>query len=289
MRSLRFLPLLLPLLLLRAPAREVASHEIPAAQEDATDFVNARLTATVRRAVEDALKRTRTDPEKAVHAVFKAMVFPLTKRSIASIELAMERDPDVRPLLNFGKVPEGERDANGAWAPTLRLRKEEADLCVGLDKFGHFFEEGYVYYQIVKEFPEDGEKRAEGFGRWLEGQRPDDGTLAWIYRTKKMDLWWTDPEGKREYSLIESFGAHTPGKELGLENGSSPADLEANAQGLRFYQWLSKTMARAPRSGPVEGFVAQLKVDIREYLNEKWDERKNPNVKRLEERPAPGK
>jgi hypothetical protein len=96
-------------------------------------------------------------------------------------------------------------------------------IYVGSDKLGHFLQQGYQYYQIAKSKGAAGEKVAESFGVGTE-------------------------KG--------NFGLQTTGV-------MSHADLEANRQGMRFYQQLAAN--------------ANLKFDIAHYINKNWNEGQNPN------------
>lgn len=96
-------------------------------------------------------------------------------------------------------------------------------IYVGSDKLGHFLQQGYQYYQIAKSKGAAGKKMAERMG--IQSEK-------------------------------EGFGLQTTGV-------MSHADLEANRQGMRFYQELAAD--------------ANLKFDIAHYINKNWNEGQNPN------------
>lgn len=96
-------------------------------------------------------------------------------------------------------------------------------ICVGTDKFGHFFQQGYQYYEIARRKSSGTSAAAEEFGR---------GTEIWM-------------AGLRATGVF------------------SNADLEANRQGLKFYDDL--------KASPTMTF------DIAKYFSSKWNEQVNPS------------
>ncbi|MBI2921764.1 MAG: hypothetical protein HYY18_11830 [Planctomycetes bacterium] len=274
---------LLLILVPDAPAREVASSAPRPGQKPVNDGVNALLTRTRDEAIREAWKKSPGDTEKVLVAVYKAFVFPLRNRSVAAVERALERDPEIAAELNYGTLPEKERVDHTVFAPSLLVRKENIDIAVGLDKFGHFFEEGFFCRQVAAE---GGEARALGMSRWLEGLAPDEESVAWIRRTRKLKLWWVDEDGKRDHDLVGAFGAHAAGKATGVERGSSPADIEANLAGMRWFADLEALLRKAPKDAAgLEKLLRDNPVRIEAIVTEAWDEARNPNVKTLEQAP----
>lgn len=96
-------------------------------------------------------------------------------------------------------------------------------IYVGSDKLGHFLQQGHEYYKIAKTRGKKGIEAAEKYGLGTE-------------------------KG--------GFGLKTTGV---LSHG----DLEANRQGLKFYQQLE--------SNP------NMTFDFKNYINIKWNERHNPS------------
>jgi hypothetical protein len=148
-------------------------------------------------------------------------------------------------------------------APCMRLCGE----CVGVDKIGHFFEEGLIYQDIMK--AKGDKKYAIGFGQWVEGKAPGDkDVLRWIKAQGHFPIRWggglflyTDI-----YDMFGWFGdkaPNYPGGPVGM------ADLEANAAGLDFWN----------THFPLDGAKGAdpSKFDICKYVTNKWDENKNPN------------
>jgi hypothetical protein len=96
-------------------------------------------------------------------------------------------------------------------------------IYVGSDKLGHFLQQGHEYYEIVKSKGASGVQEAENYGKETE---------------------------------TGGFGLRTTGI-------MSHADLEANRQGLKFYQQLYTD--------------SKMVFDIANYINKKWNEGYNPN------------
>jgi Domain of unknown function (DUF4157) len=96
-------------------------------------------------------------------------------------------------------------------------------ICIGSDKLGHFIELGFRYYEMAR--------------------RTSGGKAA----------------------AAEEFGERTEGGDFGLASTGvfSNADLEANRQGLKFYDDV--------KANP------SLTFDIANYISSKWNEEANPN------------
>lgn len=144
------------------------------------------------------------------------------------------------------------------WAPCMRLCGE----CVGTDKVGHFFEEGSIYQQIERD--KGDKKYALGWGEWVEGRKPTDpDVLKWL-REASLTIRWSGGTMK-DYRLSKMFGVFG---DRHAENPVGLADLEANAAGLSFWNTFF----------PSDGNEVTKKFNICDYVTDKWDERKNPNV-----------
>lgn len=96
------------------------------------------------------------------------------------------------------------------------------NICIGTDKLGHFFQQGYEYYEIARR-KKKGETAAEEYGIKTE---------------------------------LGKFGLRTTGV-------FSNADLEANRQGLAFYDDLAANR--------------DMTFDIATYISNQWNEATNPN------------
>lgn len=270
-----------------ACAREVASSKPRPGQKPVNAAANAWLTKTRDAAIIDSWKRSPGDVEKALVAVWKAWEFPLKNRSIAAVELALERDPAIAPELNYGDLPEKDRVAHPVFAASLLIRKKDTDLSIGLDKFGHFAEEGFFMRQVAATDAKNGPAIAEGVSRWFEGIAPGDEALRWIAAHRKFKAYFCDEDGRKEYDLIASFAIHAAGAGLGIENRSSPADIQANLAGMRFFQDLESLLGKAGKDLPsLEKVLKSSPVDVEDFVTESWDEARNPNVKTLEKAPV---
>lgn len=269
-----------------ASSREVASSKPRPGQKPVNDAVNALITKTRDEAIRDSWKKSPGDVEKALVAVWKAFDFPLKNKSIAAVEMALEADKAIAPELNYGDLPEKERVGHPVYAPTLLVKKGDAVLAVGLDKFGHFFEEGFFVRQVAAEDPAKGDMLAEGMSQWLEGIGPGAEFVRWIRRNPKLKAWWADEDGRKSYDLVGSFAIHAAGKQTGLAKRSSPADVAANLAGRRWFDGLEAALKAAPKDmAGLEKVLKDNPFRVEEVVSEAWDEAKNPNVETLEKAP----
>ena len=93
-------------------------------------------------------------------------------------------------------------------------------VCIGADKLGHFFQQGWEYYRIAV-LDGRGDAMAERYGEWLEGSRP-----------------------RAEFTTDEDyFRRQRSGSRVGyggfgrtLSGVISHADLAANRAGLQFFK-----------------------------------------------------
>lgn len=266
--------------------REVASSKPREGQKPVNEAVNALLTKTRDAAIVESWKRSAGDVDKALVAVWRAFTFPLKNRSIASAELMFEADPAIAPELNFGDLTEKERAAHPVYAPSFLVRNKGADLSIGTDKFGHFFEEGFFVRQVAAEDPARGDMLAEGMSRWLEGIEPEAEFVKWIRRNPKLKAYWADEEGRKTYDLIGAFAIHSAGKFTKMERRSSPADIAANLAGRKWFDALEALLKKAPKElAGLEKLLKENPFRVEDVVSEAWDEARNPNVVTLERAP----
>lgn len=266
--------------------REVASCKPLPGQRPVNDAVNALITKARDEAIRESWKKSPGHVEKALVAVWRAFDFPLKNKSIAAVELALEADKAIAPELNYGDLPEKERAGHPAYAPSLLVKKGDALLAIGLDKFGHFFEEGFFVRQVAAEDPAKGDMLAEGMSKWLEGMEPDAEFVRWIRRNPMLKAWWADEDGRKTYDLVGSFAIHAAGKQTGLAKRSSPADVAANLAGRRWFDGLEAVLKAAPKDmAGLEKVLKDNPFRVEEVVSEAWDEAKNPNVETLEKAP----
>jgi hypothetical protein len=133
-------------------------------------------------------------------------------------------------------------------APTVNLNGN----CVGTDKIGHMFQQGYHYFMISVGMGK-GDVYAKAFGEWSEGSlsagtKGDPALMKWL----------------KEFSVKE--GAQLGYLGLAATGVHSRGDLAANAAGLKFY----KDLYANPN----------LTFDIGNYITADWDEEKSGNIYR---------
>jgi hypothetical protein len=128
--------------------------------------------------------------------------------------------------------------------------------CVGIDKVGHFFQQGWQYYRISV-LDNKGDELAKMYGVWTEGKgKPED------YKENEEYF-------KKVFGLGGRYGIY--GKTI--SGVISNADLAANLAGLQFYK----------------DYAAGKFKTICDYVSKDWDEEQNPNeytdeVKKLVEK-----
>lgn len=128
-----------------------------------------------------------------------------------------------------------------SYEPSIRLNH----LCIGTDKLGHFFQQGWEYYQIAV-LDGKGEEVARRYGEWLEG------VAARAAYADDESYFLRQRSGRA--AGYGGFGRTTSGV-------ISHADLAANVAGLHFYQDLT-----ASRFQSMAG-----------YVTTNWCEELNPN------------
>jgi hypothetical protein len=115
-------------------------------------------------------------------------------------------------------------------------------VCVGADKLGHLFQQGWEYYQIAV-LDGKGEAVAERYGEWLEGTRPREyfaADEAYFHRQLS--------GGRMGYG---GFGRS-------LSGVISHADLAANRAGLQFFKDLT--------AGRFKGMADYITTDLCEEI-----------------------
>lgn len=93
-------------------------------------------------------------------------------------------------------------------------------VCIGTDKLGHMFQQGWEYYDI-SDIDKKGDELAKSYGAWLEGKGSEDDYKA------NADYFKTKPSGK-------AFGYGGYGR--GPSGVISNADLSANTAGMSMYK-----------------------------------------------------
>ena len=116
-------------------------------------------------------------------------------------------------------------------------------VCLGADKLGHLFQQGWEYYRISV-IDGKGDSVAARYGEWLEGVGPRE-----IYAVEEA-YFLRQPSGKRV-----GYG----GFGRSLSGVISHADLAANIAGLKFYKDLA--------AGRFKDMAAYITKDLCEEVN----------------------
>ena len=164
----------------------------------------------------------------------------------------------------FQNIPLAERPLYTYLAPVVKLN----GICLGTDKIGHMFQQGFQYF-IIAHPPSRtsaggalgagrGETYARAWGEWMEGvlspaTRSNAALMRWL---RTMSSARSVPAGitghRQGYFGLATTGVH------------SRADLESNNAGLRFYQELFRD--------PLMTF------DISRYVSANWNEEGVGNI-----------
>ena len=148
--------------------------------------------------------------------------------------------------------------------------------CIGLDKIGHFFEEGLAYYDIAITHGY-GLDYAIAWGEWTEGIIPFNmdtemwdflhngiGEISFFMAGGNISMPGLNP-GNPTGDWFGHFGDSWPGGKPMDPNGfASPADLAANLAGFHFIEQLFQN----GKPG---------KFDICDHVTDEWDHIANPN------------
>lgn len=136
------------------------------------------------------------------------------------IELWANRHPGaVRPDPEKLKY-RGSRLSNNGFIACIEPCVRVNGVCLGTDKLGHLFQEGWEYYRISV-VDKKGDRMAERYGEWLEGKESRDAYVA------------DEPYFRQQLSGGRvGYGGY--GRTL--TGVISNADLEANKAGLQMYK-----------------------------------------------------
>ncbi len=148
-------------------------------------------------------------------------------------------------------------------APVVKLH----GTCVGTDKIGHMFQQGFQYFLVANRGTTSvggtlgmgrGDAYARAWGEWMEGvlspaTRANAAIMAWLRSLAALSVASTGLTGRAQ----GHFGLATTGVH-------SRADLESNNAGLRFYQELFRN--------------PNLSFDINRYVSANWNEEVAGNI-----------
>ncbi|OQX18481.1 MAG: hypothetical protein BWK76_07440 [Desulfobulbaceae bacterium A2] len=134
-------------------------------------------------------------------------------------------------------------------APAVNLN----GFCVGTDKIGHMFQQGYQYFQVYQRFearrPGSGLAAATAWGEWTEGHLSEA-----TEHDAALRAWLNTIHAPRGMFGLSATGVHSRG------------DLAANRAGLQFYRDLLANPS--------------MNFDIRRYVTADWDEEQVGNIYR---------
>ncbi len=162
----------------------------------------------------------------------------------------------------YEHIPFRMRFIYGYLAPVVKLN----GICVGTDKIGHMFQQGFQYYYISQRGRVAGtmtglgrgDQYARAWGEWMEGElspatRGNPAIMAWLRRMSRGAAGSVGIRGQRQGHFgLASTGVHSRG------------DLAANEAGMRFYRDLL--------GNPYMTF------DINRYITPDWNEQVSGNI-----------
>ncbi len=214
-------------------------------QKDATDQVNQLINNTIgpARTFDEVKAAWSRRPDGLIN-------MEETIRKLIENKTIDANTCKCKPLITYEDTNAFQMDG----APSIVL----CGQCIGLDKIGHFFNEGMEYYTIATT---KGEEYAKAVGNLAEGlpitASPD--VIKWLSSNDNKVMGW---------AMGDIAGVATDmtpdGQLLDPAGGSSPADLAANEGGEQF--WKDVAGGKAPP------------VNICNYVRGSWDQQKNPNI-----------
>jgi hypothetical protein len=216
---------------------------------DSTDALNAEINAGIEEVLArvNAGRRQHSCPDvtEAIHRRFEFAVvsrIELWAMQTAVVERA-PADPDEESSYRRGWLY-GETSALDPirWMPPSPTI-EVAGVRIGADKLGHFFC--------------DGASAEKSYRRARKGGASEEEAVLKAMRLNIL--------AERTVMGNSSSGVF------------SPADLEADFQGLSFYRGLCDAAAPALQRMP-DGWHLERPFDLRDYVTPEWDESWQPNV-----------
>ena len=219
--------------------------------EDETDMVNAKVNLEISRVL-DEINGRRGWRDLSCHRLVRKIkgrfrMFIFTDLELWAVNTALlDRIPstaDGEARFVRGSVY---RDLTfidlASWlphSPTIRIN----DVRLGTDKFAHFFSEGWWYYRFYRKARRNGKDPEEAEARAINRGILSEKTIL----------------GKTSSGVF------------------SPADLEANYQGMRFLVGLCEGGEPALERSD-EGWRLSAPFDFRDYVSPEWDESYQPSM-----------
>lgn len=217
---------------------------------DSTDVVNAKFNLELERAVSELPPASPPEECSAVAAAYRKRLRSLLLHPImlwawnSSLVHKIPADPDEHRIYRRTNLYSNHPVIDpGSWmpyAPTISV----GGIRFGVDKLSHFVSSGWTYYATYR-------KALAGHDTDV-----DEAVRAAVRR------------GILEESLL--LGGATVGS-------LAVADVEAAFEGLNFYRDLCEPPDQILARGP-EGWVVTRPIDLRDYVNPRWDESFQPPV-----------
>jgi hypothetical protein len=215
--------------------------------EDSTDVINAKFNLELQRAISSF----DIPPEECVDIAIRFrkrmrfLLFHHVQMWVMNTSLVHRIPVDADEDVIFRETNLYHRHGvldPGMWmtfTPTIEVN----GIRIGTDKLSHFVSSGWTYYSSYR--------RALG-----DGETHEDAEIAAVQR------------GLLEEKLILGRAA------AGI---FSLADLEANLQGMRFYQQMCNGEDPILVRG-ADNWELGRPVDLRDYVHPRWDESYQPNI-----------
>lgn len=237
-------------LLINAPAQALETDQFYAwgkPIEDSTLYLNAWVTLQIQSALDSSSAGASQDCESAVkhvqkrlqHSIYQPIeLWIISSDLVDRIPRGLEASREYRSHYLLSKTYTFDYARWLQPSPTLQVN----DIRFGSDKLAHFFSEGWWYYKHWKKDRHD--------------QTPDELQRSMFEYGARLERWI---QGMKTTGVF------------------SPADLEANYQGLVFYQQLCH--GEEPLLYRHEGrWHFSDRFDFRDYIDPNWDESWNPNI-----------
>ena len=171
----------------------------------------------------------------------------------------------------------GRREKGFPTADCMRIECSLGTYCIGSDKIGHFFQQGYMYWEIAKHFgASSGRDYAISFGWWTEGLPLAPATpyiTTWL-ETRSFPFRHFSEHRLSKYE--QKWGGWVA---IGVKAQRSWPDTHANVAGMEFYEnsnmygllksleYLHRYRYATAYPGPV-----QHSFDICNYISASWIE-----------------
>lgn len=215
--------------------------------EDSTQYLNAWAQITIQSALDSRPAGDLKDCESAIdevqshlqHSIYQPIeIWIIASELVDRIPRGWEANRDYKSKYLLSKTFTFDYARWLRPSPTLQVN----EIRFGSDKLAHFFSEGWWYYK------------------------------HWRKRQHKQTM-----EQVQHSMFLFGVGLEQGIQGLKMTGIFSPADLEANYQGFRFYRQLCH--ADEPLFTEKDGrWYFSRSFDISDYVQPEWDESWNPNI-----------